>query len=92
MSSKNNNKVTFNTNINCDSCKATVEKAFEGKDLYTDFNVDFSNPKKPATFSLKEGVKPEQVRKLIHDAGYKAEVAEETSFMKKLFRPKDSAA
>ncbi|MGZ5281075.1 MAG: heavy-metal-associated domain-containing protein [Bacteroidia bacterium] len=78
-------KVTFNTNINCQSCYDKVEKAFAGKELVKDFTVDFANPKKPATFTLNEGVKTDEVVKLINDAGYKAEVVEEPGFFKKLF-------
>lgn len=91
MSDKKNNKVTFYTNINCDSCKSTVEKAFQGKDLYTEFNVDFADPKRPATFNLKEGVKPADVKKLIQEAGYKAEVVEDTGLMSRLFKKKNHA-
>ncbi|RYD81209.1 MAG: heavy-metal-associated domain-containing protein [Sphingobacteriales bacterium] len=84
------NKVTFNTNINCASCYANVEKAFEGKKLYNDFQVDFANPKKPATFTLNEGVKTDQIRKLIKEAGYKAEVVDETNFLRKIFSKKNA--
>jgi len=82
------NKVTFNTNINCGSCFEKVQKALEGKNLYKDFNVDFANPKKPATFVLNDGVKPASVIKLINEAGYKAEMAEEPGFFGKLFGKK----
>ncbi len=82
------NKVTFHTNINCETCYGKVEKTFEGKNLYKDFKVDFANPKKPATFTLNEGVKTDQIKKLINEAGYKAEVVEETNFMRKLFNRK----
>lgn len=78
-------KVTFNTNINCQSCYDKVENALAGKALVKDFKVDFANPKKPATLTLNEGIKPEQVIKIINEAGYKAEVAEEGGFLKKLF-------
>ena len=80
------NKVTFYTNIKCDACKATIEKAFEGKNLYTDFQVDLADPNRPATFTLAEGAKPEEVKRLIQEAGYKAEVVEDTNFLRKLFR------
>ena len=77
-------KVIFKTNINCASCKATVEKVFEGKELYDTFDVDYSNPEKPATFTLREGVEQAQVEKLIKEAGYKAEVVRNTSFLDRL--------
>lgn len=82
------NKVTFYTNINCDTCKATVEKAFEGKNIYTDFQVDYSDPRRPATFTLNDGITTDQVQKLIQEAGYKAEMVDDTNMVRKLFSKK----
>lgn len=72
------NSVKFKTNIDCENCKTEVEKAFEGKNLYNKWEVDFDTPNKTATFDLVDGVSPSQVEALIKEAGYKAEVVEET--------------
>ena len=80
-----NKKVTFNTNINCGSCKATVEKAFEGKHLYNDLEVDFADPKRPATFTLAEGVSADEIKTVIESAGYKAEEVKSGGLFSKLF-------
>jgi hypothetical protein len=77
-------KIIFNTNINCSSCKANVEKAMEGKHLYKSFEVDYNNPQKPATFELEEGVKAGKIQELIFEAGYKAEIAKKASWLERL--------
>ena len=78
-------KVSFHTNINCASCKANVEKVFDGRNMYNDFQVNFNDPQKTATFNLREGVNVMEVQRLIKEAGYKAEVVDETNFLKRLF-------
>jgi copper chaperone CopZ len=77
-------KFTFNTNINCASCKATIEKAFDGRDLYSELEVNFSDPKRPATFTARGGVSAEDIRAVIESAGYKAEQVK-TGLFSKLF-------
>jgi cation transport ATPase len=77
-------KITFKTNINCASCKATVEKTFKGRRMYKTFDVDFNDPDKLATFDLEENINPEEIQKLIREAGYKAEIVKRSSWLDKL--------
>jgi copper chaperone CopZ len=53
----------------------------EDKHLYKNFEVDFGNPEKPATFELEDGVSPDQIKDLIQKAGYKAEVIKKASWL-----------
>ncbi|MBU1822837.1 MAG: heavy-metal-associated domain-containing protein [Bacteroidetes bacterium] len=65
--------IKFKTNINCGGCLATVTPFLNGVDFISNWQVDTSDPDKVLTVS-GEGLEPQQVKKLIEKAGFKAEV------------------
>lgn len=68
------NQVKFKTNIKCSACVEKVNAAFEGKELITNFEVDFKDPQRTAIFILAPNAKVENVQAVINSAGYRAEL------------------
>ena len=79
------NKITLFTNINCDSCRQKILKAFEGKNMITALEVDFANPEKPATFTVNDNVTPDDLISVIESVGYQAREAKKTGLFSKIF-------
>ena len=75
------NKITFYTNLRDENCKRKVETTASKRStkLYTDFDVDYTDERRPATFTLADDGTPEELKKLIQESGYAAEVAQATT-------------
>ena len=63
---------TYQTNLRCQKCLATVGPLLDADERVLDWSVDLGDPQKPLTVQLATAVDGDRVVKLMNDAGYQA--------------------
>ncbi len=77
--------ISFDTNINCNSCVAEVTPFFDGNDLIKEWTVDTQSPNKKLT--VKGEIQESQLKNLVEKAGFKVKDNIETLEVQSCHKP-----